>query len=288
MSVNNNSSRTIDGQNTLFCDTIEITEEIILNGDNGAPNNIIRSDGVNARWAVISDLMLDLTAGTNISYNAGNTYNGGTARTISATNTEYTAGTGLTLSVGNEFSTNNIPNSDLANSTISGKSLGTNLDNLTAGTNISYSAGSTYNGGSAITINSTDTNTEYTAGTGLTLSVGNEFSTNNIPNSDLANSTISGKSLGTNLESLTAGTNIVMASLDGIEPSYNGNKAITIASTDTNTEYTAGTGLTLTAEEFSLTPNPSTTKFFPIVQTGNNGLETGQLYYDTVFGLTIA
>ena len=30
MSVNNNSSRTIDGQNTLFCDTIEITEEIIL------------------------------------------------------------------------------------------------------------------------------------------------------------------------------------------------------------------------------------------------------------------
>ena len=192
MSVNNNSSRTIDGQNTLFCDTIEITEEIILNGDNGATNNIIRSDGVNARWAVLSDLMLDLTAGTNISYNAGTTYNGGTARTISATNTEYTAGTGLRLSAGNEFSTD--------------------LTNLTAGTNITYSAGSTYNGTTAITINSRDT----------------------------------------------------------------------------NTEYTAGTGLRLMAEEFSLEENPSTTKFFPIVQTGNNGLETGQLYYDTLMGLTIA
>ena len=268
MSVNNNSSRTIDGQNTLFCDTIEITEEIILNGDNGATNNIIRSDGVNARWAVLSDLMLDLTAGTNISYNAGTTYNGGTARTISATNTEYTAGTGLTLSVGNEFSTNNIPNSDLANSTISGKSLGTNLDILTAGTNIVMASldgiEPSYNGNKAITIASTDTNTEYTAETGLRLSAGNEFST------DLTN--------------LTAGTNITYSA----GSTYNGTTAITINSRDTNTEYTAGTGLRLMAEEFSLEENPSTTKFFPIVQTGNNGLETGQLYYDTLMGLTIA
>ena len=36
------------------------------------------------------------------------------------------------------------------------------IQDLTAGTNITYSAGTTYNGSVAITINSTDTNTEYT------------------------------------------------------------------------------------------------------------------------------
>ena len=288
MSVSNNTSRTIDGENVLFCDSIEITEEIILNGDNGSANEIIYSDGVKARWSSITTLLTagtginiagstistanvpnsalanstisgkglgtnldDLTAGSNIVFASldglETTYNGSKGITIVADVPVYTAGTGLTLT-GTEFSTNNIPNSDLANSSISGKALGTNLDNLTAGTNITYSAGATYNGGSAITINATDTNTEYTAGTGLTLS-GTEFSTNNIPNSDLANSTISGKALGTNLDNLTAGTNITFSS----GTTYNGGSAITINSTDNDTSYTAGTGLDLSGTEFSTT-----------------------------------
>ena len=50
-----------------------------------------------------------------------------------------------------------IPNSGLTNSTISGIALGSNLANLTAGTNITFSSGTTYNGSSAITINASST-----------------------------------------------------------------------------------------------------------------------------------
>jgi hypothetical protein len=46
-----------------------------------------------------------------------------------------------------------ISNAQLANSTISGVSLGGSLANLTAGTNITFSTGTTYNGSAAITIN---------------------------------------------------------------------------------------------------------------------------------------
>ena len=45
-----------------------------------------------------------------------------------------------------------ISNAQLANSTISGVALGGNLYSLTAGTNITFSSGTTYNGSSAITI----------------------------------------------------------------------------------------------------------------------------------------
>jgi hypothetical protein len=50
-----------------------------------------------------------------------------------------------------------IPNSALSNSTISGVALGGSLFNLTAGTGVSFSAGTTYNGSTAITINATGT-----------------------------------------------------------------------------------------------------------------------------------
>ena len=40
---------------------------------------------------------------------------------------------------------------------------------LTSGTNVSFSSGTTYDGSAAIIISSTDTNTEYTAGTNLNL-----------------------------------------------------------------------------------------------------------------------
>jgi len=49
----------------------------------------------------------------------------------------------------------NIANASLSNSTISGVALGSNLFNLTAGTGVSFSSGTTYNGSAAITISST-------------------------------------------------------------------------------------------------------------------------------------
>ena len=45
-----------------------------------------------------------------------------------------------------------ITNANLANSTISGVSLGSNLANLTSGSFVSYSSGTTYNGSTAITV----------------------------------------------------------------------------------------------------------------------------------------
>ena len=50
------------------------------------------------------------------------------------------------------------------------------IQDLIAGTNITYSAGTTYNGSVAITINSTDTNTEYTGVDPVDISVGNVIS----------------------------------------------------------------------------------------------------------------
>jgi hypothetical protein len=81
-----------------------------------------------------------------------------TGTTITAT-TFNGSGSGLT----------SIPNSALTNSTISGVALGGNLFNLTAGTGVSFSAGTTYNGSAAITINATGTGGTVTSVAALTL-----------------------------------------------------------------------------------------------------------------------
>ena len=62
--------------------------------------------------------------------------------------------------------TGTVSNAQLANSTISGKALGTNLDTLTIGTGLS---GTSYNGSAAVTIANTGV-TSNVAGTGVTVS----------------------------------------------------------------------------------------------------------------------
>ena len=83
-----------------------------------------------------------------------------------------------------------IGNTYLANSTISGVSLGSNLANLTAGTNISFSSGTTYNGSSAITINATASPQVY-------------------PSAGIANST--GSAWGTSYSTTGSGTVVALA-----------------------------------------------------------------------------
>jgi hypothetical protein len=70
---------------------------------------------------------------------------------------------------GSGASLTSIPNSALVNSTISGVALGGSLFNLTAGTGVSFSAGTTYNGSTAITINATGTGGTVTSVAALTL-----------------------------------------------------------------------------------------------------------------------
>ena len=98
----------------------------------------------------------------------------------------------------------------LAANTISGKDLGTNLDALAVDdSSIEYSVGSAYNGSAASTIR--------VKASGIT----NAMLAGSIANDKLANSTISGVALGSNLNSLSKATN------GGVNfSSYNGSAAV--------------------------------------------------------------
>ena len=93
-----------------------------------------------------------------------------TALTIDQDSTAtFTSSVTATLFSGSGASLTSIPNSALVNSTISGVALGGSLFNLTAGTGVSFSAGTTYNGSAAITINATGTGGTVTSVAALTL-----------------------------------------------------------------------------------------------------------------------
>jgi len=120
-----------------------------------------------------------LTMGTALSLASGNpSYDGTVAETINATIPTFTGGNGIDIT-GTTISTDN-------DGTTMNNTGGTGTQNqvlkvpnaLTSGTNVTFSAGTTYDGSAAITINSTDTNTTYTAGNGIDL-FGTIFSTDN-------------------------------------------------------------------------------------------------------------
>jgi hypothetical protein len=219
----------------------------------GANNQVIKSDGTNANWGDIASSDI-IQAGTGISIDTTSdpdtistnvksltlsgtavqsspqtfnpNANGGTQTiTINDTNDVYTGGDGIAISGSNEISAD----TDGTTTTNTGGS-GSQIavlkvpNSLTAGTNISFSTGSTYDGSTAITISSTDTNTEYTAGTGLSLSVGNEFSINLTEGTgitisgaeiSLTSNTISGITLGNDLAELRITTGGGTNSYDG-------------------------------------------------------------------------
>ena len=140
---------------------------------------------------------------------------------------QLTASAPLTLTGGYDGSSarsltiSNIANSDLQNSTISGVALGGNLANLTAGTNVSFTDGgggaqTTYDGSSAITINSTDTDTTY-QGDGSTISINTATTPDTISCLKVPNS-------------LTAGTNVSFTDASGgAQTTYDGSQGITIS-----------------------------------------------------------
>jgi len=114
--------------------------------------------------------MEDLTAGTNISYNVGTTYNGSTAITISSTDTTYQAGEGINIDTTTAPDTISALVDENTIDFSSGELEVQKVPNsLTAGTNISYNVGSTFDGSTAITINSTDTDTTYQGGDNITI-----------------------------------------------------------------------------------------------------------------------
>jgi len=182
MSVENNSARSIDGLNTISVDVINVVDSIEINGDNGIENQLLSSTGTTTIWKSLADLLLNLTATAPLSFVSGTNYNGSVARA-------------LTIADGT------IANVKLANSTISGKELGTNLETLNFDAPLS--------------------NLDYNGGTARTITIADDA----IGNAKLDNSTISGIELGSNLSTLSAGSGITMTD-------YNGATARSIALTE--------------------------------------------------------
>ena len=155
----------IGGANAAFDTLLEISASL-ASGDSTL-NTLV--GGKLSKASNLSDLTdtgtartnLGVAIGTNVqAYNstlaavAGGTYSGDDSITTLGT---ITAGT---------WNGTAIANANLANSTISGKALGTNLDTLTIGTGLS---GTSYNGSAAITIANTGV-TSNVAGSGISVS----------------------------------------------------------------------------------------------------------------------
>ena len=96
----------------------------------------------------------DVAVGTVTSVSGTGTVSGiSLGGTVTGSGSLSLSGTLSGITNANLSGTAGITNANLANSTISGVSLGGSLFSLTAGTNVSFSAGSTYNGSQAITVN---------------------------------------------------------------------------------------------------------------------------------------
>jgi len=241
MSALNQSDRTIDGLNNQDTADLNITNRILIDGNEGSLQFLYADATGIAEWKTFrpTDINVDISKITNAQLtNKAITINGvsvdlgasGTipTQTLTATTPLVITGDNLALDtdttltkISDELSVAKVPNQ------------------LTAGTNITFSSGTTYDGSSAITINSTDTNTTYTGGNGidvdgttieavpdedtLDFNGSNELAVQKVPNN------------------LTAGSNISFST----GSTYNGGTAITISSTDTNTTYAGGNNISI-------------------------------------------
>jgi len=183
------SGTTYDGSSAITINATNTDNQLVLSEGSG----IVITDlgGFNRRIATNIDadtIVFDgsnkmevakvpnsLTAGTNISFSSGTTYDGSSAITINATDTD----TQLNLTAGNGIE---IANTGGVNRTISAKPDEDTLDfssdelavqkvpnSLSAGTNLSYTSGSTFDGSSARTINfsSAPTNLDLSSSTNI-------------------------------------------------------------------------------------------------------------------------
>jgi hypothetical protein len=107
-------------------------------------NQVLKYNGTN--WINDTDATSAGAGGGTVTSVSGT----GTVNGLTLTGTVTTTGS---LTLGGTLS--GIGNTQLTNSTISGVALGGSLLNLTAGTGVSFSSGTTYNGSAAITINAT-------------------------------------------------------------------------------------------------------------------------------------
>lgn len=197
------------------------------------------------------DLGLNVISG--ISSLGGVQVNAGIVTSISNTGivTYFGDGSGLTL----------IPNSSLVNSTISGRSLGTNLQNLTPG---SYITGSNYNGGTARTF-AVDATSSNTANKVVARNSSGDFSSRYITATQFrrlngtssqflkadgsidSNSYLTSADLGGGTLTIGSGSGISLSSNPTFDANQNANKTITISTNAT----AANTSNTLVSRDSS-------------------------------------
>ena len=164
--------RTLSGLSSGEFDQIDVLNSIHINGHPGLANTLMTSDGVNSSWDVLTSshigegvvtsnkIAVDAVINEKIKDNAVTT---GKILDGNVT-TGKIAGNAVTT---NKILDGNVTNAKLSHSTISNVALGGSLADLTAGDHVSFSTGSTYNGGTAITItaDNDNDNTEYTGNT---------------------------------------------------------------------------------------------------------------------------
>jgi len=138
------TSTTLTIGGTSAIPTINLTSGIVTAGTTGS-STLIPVITVDTYGRVTNVTTASNPQGTVTSVSGTGSVNG-----ITLTGTVTSSGS---LTIGGTLS--GIGNSQLTNSTISGVALGGNLFNLTAGTGVSFSTGTTYNGSAAITINAT-------------------------------------------------------------------------------------------------------------------------------------
>ncbi len=228
-----------EGNGITITNTGGLNRTIALNAD-----GTTLSDNVGSGQAGVLKVPNDLTF---TGYATG-TYNGSGGLNINLVNTEYTAGDGIVIG-GTTIET--INDGITIRNTLGFNEVLRVPNALTAGTNISFSSGTTYDGSSAITINASDTDTTYQGGTGINIDTTTNPDTINcasIPNTALQNSTISGISLGSNLANLT-----FYDSNGGFITSYNGANPPTSVTLDGDTTYQGGSNISI-----DTTTNPDT------------------------------
>jgi len=196
----------------------------------------------------------NLTIGNGAQLNTGTTYNGSAAVTLSIQASDNTISVGAGGISVDESNLSSIPNSALSNNTISGISLGSNLNNLTIGHGVQLDSGTTYNGSSAVVLSVQTSDSTISVGPGG-ISV-DESNLSSIPNSALSNSTISGKSLGANLGIVT-----FQSGLTGT--TYNGSGDVTIENTGV-TSIVAGTGISISGGTGAVTVAATGSQTVPV------------------------
>jgi len=147
-------STTLTIGGTSATPTVNLTSGIVTTGTTGS-SSLIPVVTLDTYGRVTAITTAANPQGTVTSITASSTPVNGlslSGGTITSTGTIAITGTLSGITNSNLSGSAGITNANLANSTISGVSLGGSLYNLTAGTGISFSSGSTYNGSAAITI----------------------------------------------------------------------------------------------------------------------------------------